>query len=94
MEEQENNLLELPKSNMQCFWDNLQEEKGWNKAVNKVFDIRINDRDYRGKVCKDYLLSDMAIGLGFFIIPCSIEIINIFYESIYKRELKTNEIRK
>ena len=72
------NILELSTYNLQCFWDKVEEEQGWRSAVNEIFDMVVEDRDIRGKVWRDYLLADLAIDLGYVIIPLIIELINMF----------------
>ena len=91
-------IKQLSTSNLQCFWDDLHEEKGWNEAANEVFSMYIEGRDYRGKICKGYLVSEMVITFGYILIPIIIEIINLIVKifihvssRILKFENKTYE---
>ena len=93
-----NTIKDLSTSNLQCYWDKLREEVGWNQAANKIFNIQLGKRDYRGKLCQDYLVSEMVITFGYIIIPIIIEVINIFVKifihisgKILKFENKTYE---
>lgn len=91
-------IEELSTSNLQCFCDDLQHEEGWSKAANKIFDIHLGKRDFRGKLCQDYMVSKMVIAFGYILIPIIIEVINIFVKifinisgKILKFQNKTNE---
>ena len=92
------NILEISTSNMQWFWEDLDEELGWSGAANEIFEIHINGKSVRGKVCKDIQLANLAIELGYFVIPLIIEIINMFMKifinisaRLMKLENKTSE---
>lgn len=60
--------------------------------------MQLGKRDYRGKLCKDYLVSEMVITFGYILIPIIIEVINIIVKifihisgKILKFENKTFE---
>ena len=93
-----NSILKLSTSNLQCFWENLQSNYGFQKASDTEFSLpkRLNGRT--GKIWKDFLLAEKIVWISIFLVPGIIELINFsiktatnFSMRVIKMENKTKE---